>query len=296
VLESFGESPDPVDAGDFTMVTDSKGRRIWEGAVASLGDSITITDWAKPALRGCYWPHPSAGPPDKEPVHCEAEEPQPRIEGASPKQAAVLQEILGGIGRTRVAQIRVAKAEKDMAGPVDAVQLIFDVPAEDRVADWHMELIAKAFGKRSRELGLPPIVFYSGAHGGSALSEDAGLPDDEVTLAEAREVAMRIREAAARHDVKVRRLELIRPRRFAFVLELEVDDPAEFLVRGYEEVVKPLDELDIRRYDGRSIEVVDGHGNFVLGSGGWFSVRRDLEGCAPVITGFDTDPPPCPAR
>jgi hypothetical protein len=159
-----------------------------------------------------------------------------------------------------------------------------------------MELIANAFRERSLELGLPSVVFYSGGHGGEALTDDARTTDDELTLAEARSVAGRIREAAKRHDAKVRRLELIRPHRFAFVLELQVDDPAEFLVQGYKDVVRPLDGLDNRRYDGQSIEVVDGEGKFVLGSGGWFSVRRDLEGCAPVITGFDTNPPPCPAQ
>jgi hypothetical protein len=55
------------------------------------------------------------------------------------------------------------------------------------------------------------------------------------------------------------------------------------------------DELGTRRYVGRSIEVVDGEGRLVLGSGGWFSVRDDVSGCAPVITGFDTNPQPCPA-
>jgi hypothetical protein len=295
VLESFGDAPDPVDAGDFSVVQDSRGERIYEGAVATLGDSITITDDAKPSLRGCYWPHPSAGPPGHEPLHCDAEEPLPRIEGASPKQAALLREILGGIGRTDVEKITVLKADKDMPGPADAAQLIFDLPLEDRVANWHMELIAKAFRERSLELGLPSVVFYSGGHGGGALT-DPRTPEQELTLAEARNTAARIREAARRHGAKVRRLELIHPRRFAFVLELQVDDPAKFLVRGFEDVVGPLDELDIRRYDGRSIEVVDGKGKFVLGSGGWFSVRRELEGCAPVITGFDTKPPPCPAQ
>jgi hypothetical protein len=297
VLENFGEAPEPVDAGDFSLLQDSSGERIWEGATASLGDSISITDWAKPALRGCYWPHASVGPPDHEPFHCDAEQPLSRIEGASPEQAALLREILGGIGRTDVEKITVLKAEKDMAGPADAVQLIFDVPLEDRVANWHIELIARAFRERSRELGLPSLAFYSGGHGGAALTDEPRTPDHELTLAEARKVAARIREAAGRHGAKVRRLELIRPRRFAFVLELQVHDPAEFLVQGYNDVVQPLDERDIRgRYDGRSIEVVDGKGEFVLGSGGWFSVRRDLESCAPVITGFDTSPPPCPAN
>jgi hypothetical protein len=297
MLESVSESPDPVDAGDYTLIRDSRGKPLWEGATASLGDSITINDWAKPTLRGCYQPPPSAGPANKEPLRCDAEEPLPGIEGASPKQAALLREILGGIGRTDVEKITVLKAEKDMPGPAGAVQLIFDVPLDDRVANWHMELIANAFRAGSDELGLPPVVFSSGGHGGEALVDDPNASrEDELTFAEAREIAIRIQEAAARHDARVLRLRLIRPRRFAFVVELQAKDPAEFLVSGFKEVVKPMDEVGPRRYDGRSIEVVDGDGKFVLGSGGWFSVRNDVSGCAPVISGFDTDPPPCPAK
>lgn len=297
VLDSFGESPDPADAGDYSVITDSKGSRIWEGAVASLGDSITIADWTKPSLQGCYWPH-SGPPPGKAPLRCEGEEPLPKIEGASPKQAAVLQEILGGIGRTDVAKITVAKARKDMPGPADAVQLIFEVPLEDRVANWHMDLIANAFRERSRELGLPAVVFSSGGRGGQALvgQPSYGAADLDGALAQAREIAIRIREAAAQHGAKVRRLQLIRPRRFAFILELQTEDPAEFLRSGFRDVMRPLYEAGIRSYDGWSIEVVDGEGKFVLGSGGWFSVRRDLEACAPVIVGTDTNPPPCPAK
>jgi hypothetical protein len=296
VLDSFGESPDPVDAGDFSVVKDSRGRRIWEGAVASLGDSITITDWATPSLQGCYWPH-SGPPPGKAPLRCEGEEPLPKIVGASPKQEAVLREILAGIGRTRVETVEVARAAENMPGPADAVQLKMRVPRDDRIANWHMELIANAFGARSRELGLPPVVFVSGDSGGEALVPDPNAATGrELTLAEAREIAVRIREAAARHDAKVRRLQLIRPRRFAFVLELQTDDPAEFLLTGFEDVVRPLDELGTSGYDGRSVEVIDREGKFVLGSGGWFSVRRDLEACAPVLSGFDTHPPPCPAK
>lgn len=296
VLESFGEVPDPADAGDYTMVTDSRGRRIWEGAVASLGDSITITDWAAPSLQGCYWPH-SGPPPGKPPLRCEGEEPLPKILGASAKQAAVLREILAGIGRTRVETVEIASADENMGGPENAVQLKMRVPRDDRIANWHMELIANAFGELSRELGLPPVVFVSGDSGGGALVRDPNAATGrELTLAEAREIAVRIREAASRHDAKVRRLQLIRPRRFAFVLELQTEHPAEFLLSGFEDVVRPLDELGTSGYDGRSIEVVDGEGRVVLGSGGWLSVRNDLKACAHVITGFDTNPPPCPAK
>jgi hypothetical protein len=79
---------------------------------------------------------------------------------------------------------------------------------------------------------------------------------------------------------------------------LQTGNPAEFLLDGYEDVVKPLDELRGHGYDGRSVEVVDAAGKLVMESGGWFWVRNDVAGCAPVIVSHSFGagpPPPCPA-
>jgi hypothetical protein len=309
-----GETPY---AGDYSLILDGEGEQIWEGAEAKFGDgSFQIGGAARWDLEGCS-PFFRGGPPGRGPPPCPADSAKDsdsrsddlqvktippsdvttKIIGATPKQETILREILSGIGHTRVKTVEIAKASRNMPGPAHAVQLNIEVPPDDRVADWHMQLIAKAFREGSRELGLPPVVFYSGGRVGSALVDEPREPD--LTLAQARDVAKRIREAAARHDAKVRRLELIRPRRFAFVLVLQVDDPAEFLLRRYEDVVEPLDDVGIRRYDGRSIEVIDGEGKFVMGSGGWFSVREELAGCAPGITSGslgDPGPPPCPAE
>lgn len=223
-----------------------------------------------------------------------------KIGGATPKQRSVLLKILAGLGPTPVRAVHVAPKSKDVGGPADAVELNIQISPDDRIANWQAELIAEAFKQRSRELRLSPVVFFNAGHGGDSLPDHPELRrgDPGLTLAQAREIAERLREAATRNDAHVRRLELLRPRRFAFNVVLEADDPATFLLRGYEKVLKPLDDLRGQGYDGLSIEVVDGEGESVMVSGGWFSVRKDVAACAPVIVSpamSDSDSPPCPA-
>lgn len=230
-----------------------------------------------------------------------ASEVKTTIIGASPKQRAILLEILAGLGPTPIATIEVVDAERNWEGAAkDAVELRALAANEDRLASWHAELIAEALRVRSHELGLQPVAYLSAGRGGQMLASDPEkeLAEAELTLAQAQNIAESIREAAAGNDAQVRRLELLRPRRLAFVLVLQTDNPAEFLLDGYEDVVKPLDELRGQGYDGRSIEVVDGEGKSVMEVGGWFWVRNDVAGCAPVIVSHPLGarpPPPCPA-
>jgi hypothetical protein len=73
-----------------------------------------------------------------------------------------------------------------------------------------------------------------------------------MTLADVREIAARIRERAEGHDATVLRLELLQPRRLAFVVVLKTQDPATFLSEAYDDTVDPLEELRGRGYDGAS--------------------------------------------
>jgi CheY-like chemotaxis protein len=218
-----------------------------------------------------------------------------RIGGATPQQRTVLTQILAGLGETPVEAVELVEPEKDMGGPPDAIAMNIQIPGDDRMANWHADLIADAFRQRSQELRLPPVVFVTAGNGGEMLYEDPALEpgDPGLTLEKARDIAGRMREAAARNNAEVRRLELVRPRRFAFVVVLQADDPAEFLLSGYEDVIKPLDDLRARGYDGLYTEVLDGEGKPVMGSGGWFF---DATGCAPVLTGFGQSRPPCVNR
>jgi hypothetical protein len=223
-----------------------------------------------------------------------------KIVGATPKQRKALVEILSGLGPTRVARIEVAPAAPRWTGaPKDVQNLDFAIPEFDRVANWHAELIAEAMRVRSHQLGLPPVDYFSGGRGGELLASDptAETHEPELTLSKATEIAESIRATAARHGAKVRRLELIRPRRYAFLVVIQADDPADFLRNGFDELMKPLDDLGISGYEGRSIVVLDSEGKPVLESGGWFWVRTDVGACVHVITGSPPDPPPppCPA-
>jgi hypothetical protein len=224
-----------------------------------------------------------------------------KIVGATPKQREVLLEILRGLGPTRVASIEISGADPPWTGaPEGVLELDIAVPDFDRVADWHAELIAEAMRVRSHQLGLSSVDYFSAGRGGERMGTDPAAETREpaVTLSEAKEIAARISETAARHGAQVLRLELLQPRRYAFLVVVQADDPAYFLRYGFDELMEPLDTLGTTGYDGRSIEVLDGEGKTVLEAGGWFSVRHDVGACAHVITGFPPRPPfpRCPAN
>jgi hypothetical protein len=222
------------------------------------------------------------------------------IVGASLGQRAVLTEILAGLGPSAVEAITLGKPESDVGAPAGAVAIHVEVPEGDHFAHWHAYVVGKVFHRRSRDLHLPPVAWLSAANGGQTMGPwSAGRADSPaLTLAQAREIANRIRAAAKENDARVVRLELIRPHRLGFVVVLQADEPTSFLLLGYEDVLKPLDDLRGRVYDGRYVEVLDGEGDFVLRSGAGFSVRDDVASCAPVllIGSMSYDPPPCPAR
>lgn len=222
-----------------------------------------------------------------------------RISGATPKQRAVLLKILAGIGPTSLETVEVIKAAKAYRAPPDAVEVKietarFGSPRYDGLADLHAKLVAEAFVYRSRQLGLPPVAWFSGGSGGQAMFNDPSLRPGApgLTLVDARGIAERIRKGAERHNATVRRLELLRPRRLAFVVVLQTDDPTTFLSEGYDDTVEPLEGLRGRGHDGRFIEVLDGEGRFVMSSGAGFAVSGRFAGC--FRSPFRNSPPPCP--
>ena len=220
-----------------------------------------------------------------------------RILGASPRQRAVLTEILAGLGPSAVEAIALRKPESDLRAPADAVAIHLEVPDRDHFAYWQADVVGNVFYRRSRDLHLPPVAWMSVAYGGQGPSSARG-DDSSLTLAQAREIATRIRAAAEENDARVLRLELIHPQRLGFVVVLQADEPASFLLLGYEDVLKPLDDLRGRGYDGRYVEVLDGDGDFVMRLGAGSSVRNDVASCAPVVSigSISYDPPPCPAQ
>jgi hypothetical protein len=185
-----------------------------------------------------------------------------RVEGASPQQRSVLLKILSGLGPTSVRTIELVPATEDQGARGGAIEMNFEISPDDRLASWHAQLIARAFRQGSLDRRLPPVVFFNAGNSGETLESDAAsrrvVPS--LTLAQAKSLSERIGKAAIRNNANVRRLELLRPRGFAFSVVLQADDPADFLFRGLDEVTEPLDSLGPRAYDGRWIEVLERRG------------------------------------
>jgi hypothetical protein len=223
-----------------------------------------------------------------------------KIVGASPEQRRVLRQIMAGFGPTRVEAVELVEPEDDMRAPPNGVALNVRAPRNDWLAQWHARLIGDVFYRRSSELDLPPVVWLGTEGGGHALGvwSARNIRGRALTLGQARDIAHRLRMAATANNAEVLRLELIRPQRLGFVVVLQADDPASFLLFGYEDVLKPLDELRGRGHEGTYLEVVDRNRDFVLRSGSSFSVREDVASCAPVLVlgGMSYDPPPCPVK
>lgn len=228
------------------------------------------------------------------------------IVGGSPKQRELLREILTGLGPTPIETIEIDDQPEKGWGPPDAVALRVETSSPSVLASWHGNLIANAFKERSHEWGLPPIAYLAEADSASTLEGTPIRPArDAMTLEEAGELVESLRKTLSQHGAKERHIELLRPRRLAFVVDIEVKDPGAFLRGRIEEALEPL-LLRAGRgydgYDGHYLKIVDGDGRHVL-EFGWYpfgglgSVRPDLKGCTHLGgQGTFEREPPCPAK
>jgi hypothetical protein len=240
-------------------------------------------------------------PADAPLVSIQPSEVTTKIVGASPKQESVLLEILAGLGPTHLETVEITEPGQVWRAAPDSVALILSATKKDTLALWHGYLLAQAFQERSRELGLPPIAYRADFGSASVL----GRPPEGPTLTEeeAQSVVKGLRTAAARTGAEVRRIEILKPKRFAFAVEFQADDVADFLLNDFDDVLAPLSDLRGRGYDGRYIKVVDQDGKWALtsasdASGGTGGVRPDLAGCKWIGLSAPTwwSPPPCPVE
>lgn len=250
---------------------------------------------------GCGPAVASDRPADATLVSIQPSDVTTKIVGASSKQEAVLREILAGLGPTRIETIGLVKPDREWGAPPDAVGFDAKLATTDMLASWHASLAGEAFDERSLELGLPRVAYIADGDSASVLGTDAAraLAGPSVTLAEAQDVARRVRKLAERHGAEVRRFDVLKPRRLAFAVELQAKDAATFLLMGLEPTLGPLDQGHQRGTDGIYVKVVDGKGKPVLEMGAGYWVRGDLTACSPYLTSLSTlapPPPSCPAK
>jgi hypothetical protein len=317
-FDPFGDLVGPAERDHHVRVVDSQGQRIVEIAGALLGEGSSGAGWVRPDLIGCYDPAISR-PMDWKPPPCptsehsqtEADEPPPavsaRIVGATPKQEALVRDILAGMEPTLIDEVRIAPAHSPWT-PYKPNSVIVSVhyadsPEKER-GGWEATLLAQAFATRSRLTGLQPVAGYESGADGAALDgpeepePDARRPIDQAELTEA------LSDAARSSGAEVLEVRIVKPMNLAAALTLRVEKPAFYLKHRLEGFLRS--QPSGVRVDGLYIRIVDQEDRFV-----WFSAstdgeaigsstagaRKDLRGCDPTPrfgSPGDPEPPPCP--
>jgi hypothetical protein len=299
--------------GLFVEVVDGTGELAWSYSHTVSEDGGEFTwGYNRPELAGCN-PIPSIGgsPFKTPPPPCPSGKPDVQVEtvapsdvtakivGGTPKQKAVLREILSGLGPTRLDSVEVvADIEKEWGAPSNAVGIDSKALKPDSYSSWQAFLVGELFGRRSLELGLPPVA-YVGDNGDQSGGLDFSTDASNVpwTRADADGPIRRMAEIAKRYGASTR-VRVLKPNRLAFAVDFRAERPAAFLQTGLRRSLEPLEDPDEGRHDGLYIEVVDTKGRRVLESGRGVWVRPDLLGCSPYGRfGSPSDPPipPCPA-
>ena len=232
-----------------------------------------------------------------------------KIVGTTPKQEAVLGEILGALGETVIEEIRVAPPG-DGWTPFKAHSVVIHLKTakteESARAGWETALVAEAFEARSRELHLQPVAAYETASDGVALDgPDEPEPDERKPITR-KEIESAIVSGAKASGAEIVTLRIGQPRHLAAAVTLRVDDPASFLKHRLHTFLEAVPSLSTRQYDGLYVLVNDRKGKYVwlsaetVGetiSGGTAGARPDLEACYPTLRlggPDDKPPPPCP--
>lgn len=300
--------------GLYVEVVDAEGKLAWSHSLAVSEDGAGISwGYSRPELAGCDPIPRFGGPPTRPPrPPCPADETDFHVEtvapsnvttkivGGTPKQKAVLREILSGLGPTRLESVEVAAdIEKAWGAPSNAVGFDVTTPKPDAYSSWQAWLVGDVFGRLSLELGLAPVA-YIGDNGDQAGGLDFSTDPSNApwTRAEADEALRRVAEIAKRYGASTR-VRVLKPNRLAFAVEFRAERPAEFLLRGLMRALNPIEDPDESRHDGSYDKVVDTRGRRVLETGSGVWVRPDLLGCSPYGRfGSPSDPPipPCPAK
>jgi len=229
----------------------------------------------------------------------------PVIDGATPEQRRLLEEILDGLGSARIESVylypHVPKFE-DMHEPPpgdygDAAAIEIDV--EDGRALWEAHLLANAFATRSKAAGLREIAWFALPNQQGTLV-NAGKPIAALTADEVAEFQATVVDAAG--DASVEQLDVLRPQGHAFAFAVRVEEPHAFLrFRGWD-VLRAVERWT-PACDGVYAEIRDSEAEpaLILGRhrrGGFQRSRNDVSCCIPGLRrglpGTPYVPPPCP--
>jgi hypothetical protein len=317
-------------AGDYSLIVDGEGQRVWEGAQAKDGDGWSeMGGTERWDLAGCS-PFFRSGPPGRGPPPCPADsaaqaqtktdakvesiapaDVTTKIVGATPRQESVLREILAGLGETVIKEIQIAPPGNDWTPfkPHSVVIRLKTAKTDEKErAGWEAALVAEAFEARSRALHLQPVAAYEALDDGIALDgPDEPDPDDRPPVTR-EELESGIVSGAKESGAEIVTLRIVEPRHLAAAVTLRVGDPASFLKHRVRTFLEAIPSSSDRQYDGLYVLVTDRNDKYAwvsagtVGdtiSGGAEGARPDLAGCYPdLMYGSATgeEPPPCPVR
>jgi hypothetical protein len=305
-FEQLGEGP-----ADFDLrFVDSKGEWVSENWHAGSGGSVGI----RPDLESCgpylvsrpvgYKPPPCPAEPEAS-KELEVETVPPAkvttaIVGATPKQRAIIEQTLAGLGPTQIDSVHVhQKVDQRWAfAAPESVGIDVKFGMVDSFTSWQAEIVGFVFGRQSIALGLQPVAFV-GVNGDRSAGLDLGsdLKTTPMTRSEADKALRRVAEVAAAHGASTR-ARVFEPSRLAFAIEFRAAKPADFLRNGLRPSLAPL-QTEPGRTEGAHVKIVDAHGERVYESGGEGWVREDLISCVPYGRfgrPGEPEPPPCPAK
>jgi hypothetical protein len=218
------------------------------------------------------------------------------IEGASARQAKLLDEILEGMPGTGLRSIRLSTAEAGWGAPGD-LQVKVDFDAEQPRAHWDAMLVAAAFAYRSQLEGLPQIAVWAEPTGASTVEHVRGLALEPAQARDGALLEELAKDAAGR---ELASLEVVRPFGYAPAVKLQVDEPHSYLRHVIATVCA---RLSGPMWEGSYVEVVDRAGDLL-----WLNAcssrltgcrsytRRDVECCGRqgLSTPLEWQPPECP--
>jgi hypothetical protein len=232
----------------------------------------------------------------------------PRLEGASPEQRAIIDEILAGLQPTAIEAVEVrpfAPAyERDPdppTGPHGEEIAIRSTPADFR-GYWEAALLGRAFARRSRQAGLPHVAWLSYAEGGETLEPFAGRPASE-PLGDRELDDVRDALAIAARPGSLDSFEVLEPEGHALAIRVVVGEPHAYLRFSAMELLRCVSEWRTR-CDGIYGEIRDAEATTAALAIGWWrhggmsTTRGDVVCCAPDLSLSSalgsSGPPPCP--
>jgi hypothetical protein len=232
----------------------------------------------------------------------------PRVDGASPPQAAILGEILAGLKPTAIEAVEVRpfapsyEGDPDPAtGPHGEEIAVRSTPGEFR-GYWEAALLGRTFARRSRQAGLPHVAWLSYAEGGETLEPFAGRPATD-PLRERDLDGFRSAVSIAAGPGTVDSFEVLKPQGHAVAIRVVVGEPHAYLRFSAMDLLRCLSAWR-PRCDGIYAEIREAQPTSAALAIGWWqhggmsTTRDDVACCAPNLSlssalGW-TGPPACP--